>query len=63
MTHVSTGQPCRQHFWERCLEVHGGVECVVRFCRTCGWKEVCWSRHALSREVVAALNRGRDQKN
>jgi hypothetical protein len=62
MTNVPTGQPC-QHFWERCLEVHGGVECVVRFCRRCGRKEVCWSRHPLSQEVAAAINSGRDQKN
>src|SRR5262249_17258131 len=31
MPNVPTGQPCRQHLWERCLEFHGGIECVVRF--------------------------------
>jgi hypothetical protein len=62
MTSVPTGEPCRQHFWERCLEVHGGIECVVRFCRPCGRKEVCWSRRPLPPEVAAAVQSSSDQR-
>jgi hypothetical protein len=61
MTNVLTGQPCRHHRWERRVEFHGRIECVVRFCRPCGRKEVCWSRRPLPPKVAAAVQSRRDQ--
>jgi len=40
--------PCLIHAWERRQEAHEGVDCVVRVCRRCGGKELCWSRRPLS---------------
>jgi hypothetical protein len=55
MTKVPTGEPCRQHCWERRLEFHGRIECVVRCCCRCGRKEVSWSRRPLSPEAAATV--------
>jgi hypothetical protein len=43
MTNV-LAERCALHSWERELETRRGVECVVRVCRCCGRKELCWSR-------------------
>ena len=55
MTNASVAQGCRAHLWERRLEVHEGVECVVGVCLNCGTKELCWSRRPLSPEAVTRL--------
>jgi hypothetical protein len=55
MTIVAGTRSCRVHTWERRLEEHGGVECVVRFCRHCSRKELCWSRRPLSRSDTVAV--------
>jgi hypothetical protein len=47
MKWVLGSQTCREHLWERGLEVHGGVECVVRSCRNCQRRELCWSRRPI----------------
>jgi hypothetical protein len=52
MTNASPAQGCRAHLWERRLEVHEGVQCVVRFCLNCRRKELCWSRRPLPPEAV-----------
>src|SRR5215471_5200053 len=42
MVAVEGNPRCRQHAWERRLEVHEGTECVVAVCTQCGTKELCW---------------------
>jgi hypothetical protein len=44
MTTHPAAHDCHQHLWERYLERCDGSECVVRCCRRCGRKEICWSR-------------------
>jgi hypothetical protein len=46
MTTSTAPHDCHQHLWERHLEHLGGTECVVRCCRRCGRKEICWSRRS-----------------
>jgi hypothetical protein len=41
---VSIALPCNDHLWERYLKRVRGVECVLRRCRRCGCKELCWAR-------------------
>jgi len=53
MTQLQPITRCKQHIWERRLEFHRGVQCVVRFCLECGVKELCWSRRPVSLEPVA----------
>jgi hypothetical protein len=36
--------PCREHSWERHLQVYQGLERVVRVCAACGREEICWAR-------------------
>jgi hypothetical protein len=43
---------CQHHAWERQLEVHRGVECVVRVCPRCGRKELCWSRQPMPPDEI-----------
>ena len=49
---------CNCYRWERRLESHDGVECVVRVCPHCGRRELCWSRRGLSSEAAAAFRAG-----
>jgi hypothetical protein len=62
MTKTSTASGCRLHDWERLLEFHHGVECVVRSCRRCGRKELCWSRRPLSLEATAGADSDIDER-
>jgi hypothetical protein len=50
MTQSPSAMRCKQHIWERRLETHRGVQCVVRFCLECGERELCWSRRPVSLE-------------
>jgi hypothetical protein len=59
MTGTSSARTCAHHFWERRLEVRGGIECVVRFCRRCGRKELVWSRRPLPADELG-LDEGSD---
>ena len=61
MMNASLAQSCRTHLWERLLEVHEGVECVVGVCLYCGTKELCWSRWRLSPEALARAKSGIDK--
>ncbi len=54
MKSVHSSQDCRDHLWDRRLEIHGGVECVVRECCRCGRRELCWSRRPLPVGVFGA---------
>ena len=58
MTNASLARGCRVHLWERRLEVHEGVECVMGFCLNCGRKELCWSRRPLSPGAVLRAKSG-----
>jgi len=55
MVAVEGNPRCRQHAWERRLEVHEGTECVVAVCVRCGTRELCWSRRPLAAEAKARL--------
>jgi hypothetical protein len=52
MVDVSIVSPCNDHLWERYLKRVRGVECVLRRCRRCGCKELCWSRRPVRIEEV-----------
>jgi hypothetical protein len=52
MTQLPPASRCKRHDWERRLEIHHGVQCVVRYCLDCGAKELCWSRRPVSLEPV-----------
>jgi hypothetical protein len=52
MTQFQTATCCKRHIWERRLEIHHGVQCVVQFCLECGQKELCWSRRPVSLETI-----------
>jgi hypothetical protein len=56
------GPSCRLHDWERRLEFHRGVECVVRVCRRCARKELCWSRRPLSLEPDPRRDSRKDER-
>jgi hypothetical protein len=47
MTVAKSVPECRDHRWERRLEVRCRIECVVACCLRCGRKELCWSRRPL----------------
>jgi hypothetical protein len=49
---VQPGSHCRDHLWERRLEVRHHVECVVAYCLRCGRMELCWSRRPVLFEEV-----------
>lgn len=52
MTQLPPATRCKRHVWERRLEIHHNVQCVVRFCLECGQKELCWSRRPVALEPV-----------
>ncbi len=58
MTQFQAARGCKRHTWERRLEVHRGVQCVVRHCLECGHRELCWSRRPLSLETEKKENEG-----
>jgi hypothetical protein len=35
---------CREHAWERHLEVRNKHERVIRVCANCGRREMCWEQ-------------------
>jgi hypothetical protein len=57
MRMVTASQYCALHLWERGLERFRNVECVVRTCRYCGRRELCWSREPLAAETVEDADR------
>jgi hypothetical protein len=62
MKGVHRSQTFREHFWERRLEVHDGIECVVRSCRYCGCRELCWSRRPIPAEALDDVTHGKDRR-
>lgn len=44
MKGAENATPCKEHRWERRLEMHHGAESVVRVCVRCGERELCWAR-------------------
>jgi hypothetical protein len=52
MKYLHRSQTCRAHLWERRLEIHRGIEYVVRSCRYCMRRELCWSRRPISAEAL-----------
>ncbi len=57
-SHAKSHKVCNCYRWERRLESHDGVECVVRVCPDCGRRELCWSRRGLSPEAAEAFRAG-----
>ena len=51
---------CKVHIWERRLEYHHGVQCVVRYCLECGHRELCWSRRPVSLEAGESKHVAKD---